>query len=117
MSDAYAVSPAHLTATSASLRTAASGISSELQRCTTEVRLELRAGERVHRLKLPDGLRVTPSPALMGDLKALLGPAAVGRHDSVGRVHAELTAHAHSRGQLPREQRARAVRRVHGLRR
>jgi DNA polymerase-3 subunit alpha len=44
---------------------------------TTEVRLELRAGERVHRLKLPDGLRVTPSPALMGDLKALLGPAAV----------------------------------------
>ena len=44
---------------------------------TTEVRLELRAGERVHRLALPDGLRVTPSPALMGDLKALLGPAAV----------------------------------------
>jgi DNA polymerase-3 subunit alpha len=44
---------------------------------TTEVRLELRAGERVHRLKLPDGLRVTPSPSLMGDLKALLGPAAV----------------------------------------
>ena len=44
---------------------------------TTDVRLELRAGERVHRLKLPDGLRVTPSPALMGDLKALLGPAAV----------------------------------------
>ena len=44
---------------------------------TTEVRLELRAGERVHRLALPDGLRVTPSPALMGDLKALLGPASV----------------------------------------
>jgi len=38
MSDAYAVSPAHLTSTSSTLRTAASGISSELQRCTTEVR-------------------------------------------------------------------------------
>ncbi|MEP6853715.1 MAG: DNA polymerase III subunit alpha, partial [bacterium] len=44
---------------------------------TTEVRLELRSGERVHRLSLPDALRVTPSPALMGDLKALLGPTAV----------------------------------------
>jgi WXG100 family type VII secretion target len=38
MSDAYAVSPAHLTATSASLRTAAAGIESELQRCGGEVR-------------------------------------------------------------------------------
>ena len=28
-------------------------------------------------LRLGDGYRVTPSPALMGDLKALLGPAAV----------------------------------------
>ncbi|MCW2529686.1 MAG: polymerase alpha subunit, partial [Pseudonocardiales bacterium] len=44
---------------------------------TTEVRLELRAGDRVHRLRLPDGLRVAPSPALMGDLKALLGPSSV----------------------------------------
>src|SRR3978361_1164175 len=38
MSDAYAVSPGHLTATSASLRSAAAGIESELQRCSTEVR-------------------------------------------------------------------------------
>ncbi len=44
---------------------------------TTQVCLELRSGERVQRLKLPDGLRVAPSPALMGDLKALLGPSAV----------------------------------------
>ncbi len=44
---------------------------------TTEVRLELRAGDRVHLLRLPDGLRVAPSPSLMGDLKALLGPSAV----------------------------------------
>jgi len=28
-------------------------------------------------LRLGDGFRVTPSAALMGDLKALLGPAAV----------------------------------------
>jgi WXG100 family type VII secretion target len=38
MSDAYAVSPAHLTATSTTLRTAAAGIESELQRCGAEVR-------------------------------------------------------------------------------
>jgi DNA polymerase-3 subunit alpha len=45
---------------------------------TTEVHLELVNGERRHRLKLSDGLRVTASPALMGDLKALLGPNSVG---------------------------------------
>jgi DNA polymerase-3 subunit alpha len=44
---------------------------------TTEVHLELVNGERRHRLKLADGLRVTASPALMGDLKALLGPTSV----------------------------------------
>jgi DNA polymerase III subunit alpha len=44
---------------------------------TTEVHLELVNGERRHRLKLPDGLRVSASPALMGDLKALLGPNSV----------------------------------------
>jgi DNA polymerase-3 subunit alpha len=43
---------------------------------TTEVHLELGFGHR-HRMRLPDQLRVTASPALMGDLKALLGPAAV----------------------------------------
>jgi DNA polymerase-3 subunit alpha len=44
---------------------------------TTEVHLTLINGERQHRLKLGDGFRVTPSAALMGDLKALLGPTAV----------------------------------------
>ena len=44
---------------------------------STEVHLELAAGERRHRLRLPDGLRVTRTPALMGDLKALLGSGAV----------------------------------------
>jgi DNA polymerase-3 subunit alpha len=41
----------------------------------TEVHLELAFGNR-HRMRLP-ALRVTASPALMGDLKALLGPTAV----------------------------------------
>jgi DNA polymerase III subunit alpha len=44
---------------------------------TTEVHLHLVNGERRHLLRLGDGYRVTPSAALMGDLKALLGPAAV----------------------------------------
>jgi DNA polymerase III subunit alpha len=44
---------------------------------TTEVHLELVTGERRHRLRLADGLRVTASAALMGDLKALLGPNSV----------------------------------------
>ena len=41
---------------------------------TQEVRLSLVNGGRKHLLKLDDSLRVTPSTALMGDLKALLGP-------------------------------------------
>jgi DNA polymerase-3 subunit alpha len=44
---------------------------------TTEVQLRLVNGEREKVLRLGDGYRVTPSAALMGDLKALLGPAAV----------------------------------------
>jgi len=44
---------------------------------TTEVHLQLVNGERERVLRLGDGYRVTPSPALMGDLKALLGPAAI----------------------------------------
>ena len=44
---------------------------------TTEVHLQLVNGERRHVLRLGDGYRVTPSAALMGDLKALLGPSAV----------------------------------------
>ena len=42
---------------------------------TTEVHLRLVNGEREHLLRLGEGFRVTPSAALMGDLKALLGPA------------------------------------------
>jgi DNA polymerase-3 subunit alpha len=45
----------------------------------TDVHLRLQsAGGRTTEMKLDDGLRVTPSPALMGDLKALLGPACLG---------------------------------------
>jgi DNA polymerase III subunit alpha len=44
---------------------------------TTDVHLQLVNGDRERVLRLGDGYRVTPSPALMGDLKALLGPAAV----------------------------------------
>ncbi|WP_396327637.1 DNA polymerase III subunit alpha [Jatrophihabitans lederbergiae] len=43
---------------------------------TTEVHLELGFGHR-HVMRLPDQLRVHASQALMGDLKALLGPNAV----------------------------------------
>ena len=42
---------------------------------TTEVQLQLVNGERRTTLRLADGLRVAATPALMGDLKALLGPA------------------------------------------
>ncbi|WP_156757383.1 DNA polymerase III subunit alpha [Actinokineospora pegani] len=41
---------------------------------TTEVHLKLINGHRQTLLKLDDALRVSPSPSLMGDLKALLGP-------------------------------------------
>ncbi len=40
---------------------------------TTAVHLKLLNGARATTLKLDDGLRVTPTSALMGDLKALLG--------------------------------------------
>ncbi|WP_129663247.1 DNA polymerase III subunit alpha [Phytoactinopolyspora endophytica] len=43
----------------------------------TEVHLKLTGSERVTVMRLADGLRVTPSTALMGDLKALLGPTCV----------------------------------------
>jgi DNA polymerase III subunit alpha len=45
---------------------------------STEVQLSLTNGSRRHVLKLDDGLRVAPTPALMGDLKALLGPGCLG---------------------------------------
>jgi DNA polymerase III subunit alpha len=40
---------------------------------TTAVHLRLLSGGRTTTLRLDDGLRVTPTSALMGDLKALLG--------------------------------------------
>jgi DNA polymerase-3 subunit alpha len=42
---------------------------------TTEVHLHLDDGNRVAVMRLGDRFRVTPSPALYGDLKALLGAA------------------------------------------
>jgi DNA polymerase-3 subunit alpha len=45
---------------------------------TTEVQLSLVHGTRRHILRLDEALRVTPTPALMGDLKALLGPGCLG---------------------------------------
>jgi DNA polymerase III subunit alpha len=44
---------------------------------TTEVRLQVMAGEKATVLRLGDRFRVTPTSALMADLKALLGPAAI----------------------------------------
>src|SRR3954451_22063392 len=41
----------------------------------TEVHLQLQNGPRTTVVRLDDKLRVTASPALMGDLKQLLGPA------------------------------------------
>ncbi|WP_203799468.1 DNA polymerase III subunit alpha [Mycobacterium heckeshornense] len=45
---------------------------------TSQVHLRLLSGDRVTTLELDPSLRVTPSPALMGDLKALLGPGCLG---------------------------------------
>jgi DNA polymerase III subunit alpha len=44
----------------------------------SEVRVQMRGRSRTTVFKVGDHLRVTPSPALMGDLKALLGPACLG---------------------------------------
>jgi DNA polymerase-3 subunit alpha len=44
---------------------------------TTEVQLKLLNGGRETVLRLDQGLRVRPSTALMGDIKALLGPTSV----------------------------------------
>ncbi len=44
----------------------------------TEVHLHLRNGPRTTVLRIDDRLRVTPSPSLYADLKALLGPACLG---------------------------------------
>jgi DNA polymerase-3 subunit alpha len=45
---------------------------------TVEVHVHLRNGARTTVLSIDDRLRVTPSPALYGDLKALLGPNCLG---------------------------------------
>jgi DNA polymerase III subunit alpha len=45
---------------------------------TAQVHLRLISGERITTLELDVSLRVTPSSALMGDLKALLGPGCLG---------------------------------------
>jgi DNA polymerase-3 subunit alpha len=45
---------------------------------TSEVHLHLVNGTRITPMRLDDGLRVTNSSALMGDLKALLGPGCLG---------------------------------------
>jgi DNA polymerase III subunit alpha len=45
---------------------------------TAQVHLRLVSGDRVTTLELDQSLRVTPSSALMGDLKALLGPGCLG---------------------------------------
>jgi DNA polymerase-3 subunit alpha len=41
---------------------------------TTEVHLQLVNGEKTTLVRLDDKLRVTATPALFADLKALLGP-------------------------------------------
>ncbi|MGV0850123.1 DNA polymerase III subunit alpha [Mycolicibacterium phlei] len=45
---------------------------------TSQVHLRLISGERITTLELDPSLRVTPSSALMGDLKELLGPGCLG---------------------------------------
>ena len=45
---------------------------------TTEVHLHLTGGSRTTVLRLDDRLRVTPSPSLYGDLKAILGANCLG---------------------------------------
>ncbi|MEZ0049818.1 DNA polymerase-3 subunit alpha [Mycobacterium sp. MAA66] len=45
---------------------------------TSQVHLRLINGDRITTLELDQALRVTPSSALMGDLKALLGPGCLG---------------------------------------
>jgi DNA polymerase-3 subunit alpha len=45
---------------------------------TAEVHLHLQNGPRTTVVRLDDRLRVAPSPALMGDLKQLLGPSCLG---------------------------------------
>jgi len=63
-----------------SLRQATGGRVEELRRVlgqhpgVTEVHVRLTQPDRTVLMRLDDSYRVTPSPALFGDLKALLGP-------------------------------------------
>ena len=52
----------------------------------TEVRLALSNGPRTTVVRLDDRLRVTPSPAFYGDLKALLGPSCLQGEAASGPV-------------------------------
>ncbi|MGN6090482.1 MAG: hypothetical protein ACTHNT_14460, partial [Actinomycetales bacterium] len=45
---------------------------------TTEVHLALASSARTTLMKLDDRLRVSATPALMGELKELLGPSCLG---------------------------------------
>jgi DNA polymerase-3 subunit alpha len=45
---------------------------------TSQVQLRLISGDRITTLELPEDLRVAMTSALMGDLKALLGPGCLG---------------------------------------
>ena len=49
---------------------------------TTEVRLKLVKQDKTILMRLDNQLRVTPSPPLMADLKALLGPSCIPRRQS-----------------------------------
>ena len=54
---------------------AAEGCARHLPRDDAEVRLRLQAQSSTKVMRLDDRLRVSPSAALMADLKALLGPS------------------------------------------
>jgi DNA polymerase-3 subunit alpha len=60
----------------------------------TEVHLRLQGNGRTTVMRLDDGLRVSPSPALMGDLKALLGPSCL----AAGNGGANASAAANGNG-------------------
>ena len=47
---------------------------------TTEVHLHLTNGDKQTVIRLDDRLRVTPTPSLYGDLKALLDPSCLHTH-------------------------------------
>jgi len=51
---------------------------------TVEVHLQLQAGGRTTVMRLDDGLRVQPSPALYGDVKALLGQGSLASATGAG---------------------------------